>query len=232
MAIGQLPLGVRLRDSSVFASYFGGRNGGVVGTLLALRDGEGPRCIYLHGGAGVGKSHLLQAACAQATEQDRTAAYLSLSDPSLRPEMLAGLGALQLVCVDDIEAIAGAADWERALFSLYQEIEDQRGRLWVGGRMPPAALGIRLRDLASRLGGGLVLTLQPLEEHECIEALQLRARMRGLELPEDAVQYLLRRLPRDMGSLCAVLDQLDEASLAAQRRLTVPFVRQIIEGGV
>jgi DnaA-homolog protein len=230
----QLPLGIRLRDTSVFASYFGGRNQSVVEALSALsvrRSGanDGPTCVWVHGIAAVGKTHLLQAMCARAHDSGNAAAYLPLADLArLSDELLSGYGQFSLVCLDDAAAVAGDAAWERALFRLHQELDEQSGRLVLSAAAPPAALGFKLRDLASRLNGGLVLTLQPLDEPEQIAALQLRAQLRGFELPEETAQFLLRRLPRNMGALCAFLDQLDEASLIAQRRLTVPFVRTLV----
>ncbi|HKE94577.1 MAG TPA: DnaA/Hda family protein, partial [Povalibacter sp.] len=144
------------------------------------------------------------------------------------PEVLSGCGELACVCLDDVERIAGRADWERALFALHQRLDEHQGRLVVASVTAPAATGIELADLRSRLGGGLVLTLQVLDESGQIEALQLRAQLRGFDLPLETAQYLLRRLPRDMPSLCEFLDQLDDASLVAQRRLTVPFVREVM----
>lgn len=226
---GQLALGVRLRDSSLFESYHAGRNRHVVDALLTLRPGEPPTCVYLHGAAGIGKTHLLQALCARAGQRGEAAAYLPLADiAAMGPEVLSGCGELACVCIDDIGLIAGRRDWELALFGLHQRLDERRGRLVVVGSAAPAASGVQLADLRSRLGGGLVLTLQSLDESEQIAALQLRAHIRGFELPDDAAQYLLRRLPRDMTTLCSFLDRLDEASLAAQRKLTVPFVKEVI----
>lgn len=227
---GQLALGVRLRDGSVFESYFAGRNRPVVDALLALRGGEPPTCVYLHGAAGTGKTHLLQALCARRGHAGDAAAYLPLADLiGMGTEVLAGCGDLVCVCVDDIELVAGQRDWELALFGLHRQLDERRGRLVIGSALAPTGAGIALADLRSRLAGGLVLTLQPLEESAQIEALQLRARLRGFELPDDTAQYLLRRLPRDMATLCGFLDQLDEASLAAQRRLTIPFVKEVMQ---
>jgi DnaA-homolog protein len=232
---GQLPLGIRLRDTSVFASYFAGRNQSTVDALLAVGVGHSgttraPTCIWLHGPTSVGKTHLLQALCARADSGGDAAAYVPLNQVgSLSEELLCGYGQFALVCLDDAEAVAKHDAWERALFRLHQELDEHGGRLVLSGSAPPAALGFKLRDLASRLNGGLVLTLHPLDEHEQIAALQLRAQLRGFELPDETAQFLLRRLPRDMGSLYAFLDQLDEASLIAQRRLTVPFVREVME---
>jgi DnaA family protein len=229
----QLPLGIRSPDSSVFESYFAGRNQPVVDALLALHGADrtrSPTCTWIHGSHGTGKTHLLQAVCARGSREGRTAAYLPLPDViDLGEELLAGFGDLSIVCLDDAQVLAGRENWERGLFRLHQELHERDGRLLVSGVTPPAALPFKLRDLGSRLNGGLVLTLQPLEESEQIAALQLRAQLRGLELPEEAAQFMLRRLPRDMTHLYAVLDELDAASLVAQRRLTVPFVKEVID---
>ena len=231
----QLPLAVRLRDTSVFASYFPGRNGSVVDALQALtarRAGpsDGPTCVWVHGPLSVGKTHVLQAMCARAHAAAQSAAYLPLAEVApLGGEILSGYGQFSLVCLDDAETVAGNADWERALFRLHRELDEQGARLVLAATAPPAALPFRLADLASRLNGGVVLTLQPLAEPEQLQALQLRAQLRGCELPEETAQFLLRRLPRNMAALCAFLDELDEASLIAQRRLTVPFVKAVMK---
>jgi DnaA family protein len=231
----QLPLGIRLRDTSVFASYFPGRNRSVVDALAALstrRTGasDGPTCVWLHGAAAVGKTHMLQAMCASAHANGQPAAYLPLREVAqLGGEILSGYGQFSLVCLDDAEAVAGNASWERALFRLHQELDEQGGRLVLSGAVPPAALPFKLADLASRLNGGVVLTLQALDEQEQLAALQLRAQLRGFELPEETGQFLLRRLPRNMTALCNFLDELDAASLVAQRRLTVPFVKAVMK---
>lgn len=234
MSSRQLPLGIRLRDTSVFSSYFAGRNRTVVDVLQSLAARPGgisapPTCIWLHGPARVGKTHLLQALCARGDIAAATA-YIPLGEvEALGSELLSGYGDFAIVCLDDAEAIAGRSDWERAVFRLHQELHERGGHLVLSGAAPPASLGFRLPDLASRLGGGLVLMLQPLEEEGQMHALQLRAQLRGFELPDETAQFLVRRLPRDMASLCAFLDELDEASLVAQRRLTVPFVREVME---
>ena len=225
----QLSLSIGLRDSSVFASYVAGRNQPSTSALADLRSGAGPVCVFVHGPSGTGKSHLLQAICAAAGSRQETSAYLPLKElSSFGPDVFAGCGDLAFVCVDDVERIAAQSNWERALFGLHQQVDERGGRLIVAAAQPPIAIGFGLADLASRLAGGLVLTLQPLDDADCMAALQLRAHLRGFELPDDSAQYLLRRLPRDMNSLCAFLDELDQASLAAQRRLTLPFVREVV----
>jgi DnaA family protein len=227
-APSQLPLGVHLRDSSVFASFHPGSNQPVVDTLLGLSGHAPPRVVWLYGAHGTGKTHLLQALCARATQRGEQSAWLPL-DQFDSPEVLSGLGVLQWVCLDDAQRIAGNATWERQLFGLHQSLEEEGGRLVMGADVSPNALTWGLPDLASRLRGGLILRLQALDDAAQSAALQLRAELRGLQLSEEVAQYLLRRLPRDMGTLCEFLDRLDRAALVAQRRLTVPFVREVLE---
>ena len=226
----QLLLGVRLRDSSVFTSFLPGRNRVVADTLRELQRAVSPTCLFVHGPAATGKTHLLQAVCAQAASSGFAAAYLPLRElSSMGPEMLSGWGELDIVCIDDIEHVAASREWNLALFALHQQLEERRGRLVVTGRVAPPALGMSLRDLASRFAGGLVLTLHTLSEPEQVAALKLRAQLRGFELPDETALLLLQRLPRDMSTLFGFLDRLDEASLIEQRRLTPRFVREILD---
>ena len=121
------------------------------------------------------------------------------------------------------------SEWESALFSLYNALLDQQRSLLIAALVPPAGLAWRLPDLASRMNAALVLALRPLQEREQLAALALHAGARGLELPEETARYLMTRFPRDLRTLCGLLDALDTASLAAQRRLTVPFIKQVID---
>lgn len=224
----QLPLPIRLRASSVFASYHPGPNADVVTTLGDLSALATP-AVFVYGAAGVGKTHLLQALCARAGEQQRAASYLPLRElVGYGPELLLGAEHMALVCLDDAGAVLTQPDWNRALFNLYRELDERGGKLVLADEQPPASIAFSLRDLSSRLLAGTVLRVQPLDESDQVAALRLHAGQRGMELPDDVAGFLLRRLPRDMHSLCDFLDELDLASLTAQRRLTVPFVSQIL----
>ena len=222
----QLPLGVQLGVSLRFETFHAGANDEAVAALKLRAGGEFCPPLWLYGPPGCGKSHLLQAACALAGRHGLTAAYLPLATVRAEdPALLEGFEHLRLVALDDLDAVAGAASWERALFTLYNGLQEQQGGLVLAAAQAPAALPFGLRDLASRLAASEVHRLQPLAEPEQAEALRRRALHRGLELPEETLGYLTRRAPRDFAALCRLLDQLDTESLAAQRRLTVPFVR-------
>ncbi|MFO8025534.1 DnaA regulatory inactivator Hda [Thiohalophilus sp.] len=220
----QLPLGVRLQDAATFENFLPADNERV---LDALHTADTPS-LYLWGAAGTGKSHLLQAVCHQAAVRNQRAAYLPLADPGLEPAMLDGMEQFERLCLDDLEAVAGDPAWETALFHVYNRLIAAGHQLLVTATGSPTALGIQLPDLRSRLGWGPVFQLQPLGDAAKRQALQQRASARGLSLDDEVTAYLMSRCPRDMRSLFALLDGLDEASLVAQRRLTIPFVREYL----
>ncbi len=220
----QLPLGIQLRDSATFASFYSAQNQ----HLLAALKGTLETCVYFWGRAGTGKSHLLQALCHEKAVEGWRVAYLPLAEPDLMPAMLEDMDQFDLVCVDDLQDVAGNQDWEIALFHLYNRIQSRAGRLVISANQAPSGLSLELQDLASRLGWGLVFQLQELADEDKQAALQLRAQARGLELGDEVAAYLLRHTPRDMRSLFTLLERLDHASLAAQRKLTIPFVRELV----
>ncbi len=228
----QLPLGVQLGVSLRFETFHTGANGEAVAALGELSGGARRTPLWLHGPAGSGKSHLLQSACARASEHGLTAAWLPLGAARAHdPALLGGFERLDLVALDDIDAVAGIAGWERALFTFYNEFMERQGRLIIAADSAPVAVPFDLPDLASRFAAAEVHRLLPLEESDQAEALRRRAGHRGLELPEETLTFLTRRAPRDFAALCRLLDELDLESLAAQRRLTVPFVRDWLARG-
>jgi DnaA family protein len=224
----QLPLGVRLPDRAVFASFLPGRNVQVIEHLRQLSAGAPAGTVWLCGPHGAGKTHLLQAVSAQASAQAQTA-YIPLRELArLGVGVLDGLRQLDCLCLDDLDEVVGRLEWERALFGVLQGVEEGGGRLVATAQTPPALLAWALPDLGSRFSASAVFQLRVLDEVEQQAALQLRARLRGFELPEETCRWLQRRYPRDMARLYELLDTLDEAALVAQRRLTVPFIREVL----
>ncbi len=227
----QLTLGVQLKDSASFANFYPGDNQEALQGLMALARQPDPGLIFLWGREGVGKSHLLQALCHEVGSAGDSVVYLPLGDASaIAPEMLAGLESMSLVCLDDLHSVAGNAAWEEALFHLYNRIQLRGGRLVITADATPSSLAIRLADLSSRLTHALIYHLQCLNDEQKGYALQQRATFRGFALPEEVLAYLLKRCSREMNELFDLFDQLDQASLTAKRRLTIPFVRDFLDG--
>lgn len=227
----QLSLPVHLPDDETFKSYYpAAGNDELIQQLQLNAVGQDKNPIYIWGPAKAGRTHLLHATCAEANSVNRRSFYIPLAiHASISTALLEGLEYLDLVCLDDIDSIAGHPLWEEAIFDLYNRMaENGHGGLVVTGRVPPAKVQFLLPDLASRMQWGLIYQLHPMADEEKLAALQRRALMRGLELPEDVGRFLLNRVARDLRTLFDVLDKLDKASMVHQRKLTIPFVKEML----
>lgn len=229
----QLPLVLALHGQPGFNNFHPGRNQELLARLRALAQSQRPAAtaplLFIWGGAGVGKTHLLQAAARQTALR---AAFVPLDAPGLTPAVFEQLEGADLVCIDALERIAGARAWELALFNLYERIAGERAQgrgaaLIVAARANPRALPFALPDLATRLSQGLTYELHDLADADKRAVLCRRARERGLDLPAAVADYLLARYARDMHALMDLLDRIDRAALAHRRRLTVPFIRSL-----
>lgn len=225
--MSQLALPLQLADHAVFASFLNDGNETLVATLTGIAAGNDGHGCWLWGAPSSGKTHLLQAVCDAA--QDR-AVYVPLAMfKEAGPAILEGLASRELICLDDIDSVVSDADWSLALFDLSNQLFDAGGQLIVSASAAPRESGIGLADLQSRFTKLPVFQLRSLDDNARVAALQLRSRHRGLELPDDTAGYLLKRSRRDMASLYQVLDKLDKEALRAKRRLTIPFVREVLE---
>ena len=228
--IDQLPLNFQLRDDATFSSFYPSENEEALYAVQQCANAKGDNFIFLWGQEGVGKSHLLQAACQHSSEKGNPSVYIPLQDKSeFSLSLLKDFEEIPLVCIDDIDSIANLPLWEEALFHFFNRIRAQNGYLIISANTSPKELKINLPDLKSRLTWGVVYQLHRLQDDDKIHALQLRAHQRGLHLNKTVGQFLLSRCSRNMAELFNTLEILDRASLAEQRRLTVPFVKHVLE---
>ena len=226
---GQIPLAIGLREKPGFDLYIPGPNNEAYLSVRHIAEGMQHGNVYLWGNTGTGKSHLLHAACALADEQQRKVAYIPLASyADLDPLLLQDLESRDLVCIDDIDRITGQAEWEQALFHFYNRVRDNRNDLLITGSVSPQALAIELQDLKSRLAWDLVYHLGSLDDQDKIAVLQQRANVRAFYLPDDVAEYLVNRVERDLPNLIQLLDRFDDATLTEKRKLTIPFVKKLL----
>ncbi|MEQ9021478.1 MAG: DnaA regulatory inactivator Hda [Pseudomonadales bacterium] len=223
----QLSLSVRLDDHATFANYFSVPGSSNEMARSALQNLESPEFVYLWGGAGTGRSHLLQALC---REFSGSWLYLPLAelvqaDPV---NVLEGLDSLDMLVLDDLDSVVGQLDWAEQIFHLYNRLQQQGKVLVVSASCSPAEIQTSLADLQSRLSAMKVFRLQSLSDKQLQEALKLRAGFRGFELPQPVAEYLLRHFPRSIQHQIAFLDQLDVGSLEAKRKLSIPLVKELL----
>ena len=227
----QLSLPVHLPDDETFNSYYpAAGNDELIQRLRLNATGQDKSATYVWGLGKSGRTHLLHAACAEANNLERRSFYIPLGiHACMSIAALEGVEHLDLVCIDDVDAIAGHPIWEEAIFDLYNRMyETGNGTLIVTARTSPSEAKFILPDLASRMQWGLIYQLHPMADEDKLVALQRRSRMRGLQLPEDVGRFLLNRVVRDLRTLFEVLDKLDKASMVHQRKLTIPFVKEIL----
>jgi len=225
----QLTLGFALRDDATLDNFFPGDNPALLVALHTFIEAPVDPYCFLHGPEQVGKTHLLTAVSHALTALNKSSILISLADHAqLSPLMLEGFEDLDCVVIDDLEIIAGNREWEEGLFHLYNRLLASNTQLIIASRLPPSDIPIQLPDLQSRLSQGVVYAVQPLTDQHKLHALKTRAEERGIVLPGNVAEFLIRRCGREMLTLMAMLDTLDKAQLVAKRPLTIPFVKHTL----
>jgi DnaA family protein len=227
--MGQIPLELQWSRHLSFASFVVGPNRAAVEHVRAIALGERNEFVWLAGRPGVGKTHLLAAACRAADEAGARAMYLA-AEPAVDPGILAELEGVDLLAIDDLERVAGRPDWETALFAVLNS-RLEHGRLLMAAEQAPRDCGFELADLVSRAGAAAFYRLGTPDDGDLLVAIRMHASERGLELDDTAAKFLLTRVSRDAGALVEWLDRADRYALAMQRKITVPLLRQMLESG-
>lgn len=224
----QLALGLKTDGFPTFEAFVAGGNRAAVTMLADMVAAARPGVVYVWGPAGSGKTHLLQAACVGGAT---AGIYLPLAEIAHHgPLLLDGLESRSPLCLDDIGLVTGDEAWEEALFHLLNRAQSAAVMVVLAGRAPPRGLGIRLPDLSSRVVGGLGIALRAPTDEELVEILGAMMARRGMRVADDVLGYLLSRERRELGYLAALVERLDRSSLASQRRVTIPFIKEILDG--
>lgn len=227
----QLPLALRYPADQRLETFVRPPDGALP-SLQALAARADATWTYIAGASRTGKTHLALALCAATEQQGRRAAYLPVMAAAGRTrEALEALDGYDVIALDGLEAIAGNREDEVALFDFHNRARAQAQSVLYTARGNPDELDLGLPDLRSRLQQCMRVMLDPLDDEGRREVLRERAHRRGLVLEDAALDWLLTHTQRDLGALVALLDTLDRASLAAQRRITVPFLRQTLFSG-
>ena len=226
----QLPLNVTLNDESRFDNFYPHNNEQIILALQAFLKTSNETVFYLWGDRGVGKSHLLQAAAALAKDEHVSALYIDGASHDIHSaDLIVAVESCGWLCVDNIDAMISTPEWQEAVFHVFNSLKDRQAKILVSAEVSPRQLTIELEDLRSRLAWGEVYQVHSLSDHDKVRVLQFRANLRGLKLSDEVASYLLNRMPRNMSDLFQVLVTLDEASMAAQRAITIPFVKSVFE---
>jgi len=225
----QLTLDLQLKDSFTFDNFISGENQLLVQLLQSHRD-EAEKQVYLWGAHNSGKTHLLQAVCQYFSLSNQNVSYLPLEQLiDYSPDVFQGQETMDLCCIDNVDLLQGKADWQEALFDLINRMRENNKRLIITASQPPNEINLSLKDLISRLQWGPIFRLVALNDAGKCQAMQQRAEARGFELADNVASYLLNNYNRDMADLFEMLETLDKAQLQSHRRLTIPFVKTVLD---
>ncbi len=234
----QLVLGFPEHDDRDFTTYYAGPNQALLDHLKAFWSSERPNSnLYIWGAPETGRTHLLHALCQESIEYERSAFYLPLKeylaineafDEQVLIQRLEGLEGMDLILLDDIDVLTGQHYWQEALFHLYNRMQETGGRMVFSASVAPRYLSIDLQDLKSRFSHSLIYQIESLTDEQKCAAFLSRARARGISLSVDVANYIMSRCQRSFAHLIEVLDRLDRRSLEAKRRMTIPFVKEVM----
>ena len=224
----QLPLQFEFQSNQSFNTFYPGSNEEVINHLRHIFINN-EQLIFIWGEQGTGKTHLLQAVCQESNQQSKSSFYFAFDDNSLpNPEMLNGLESFDIVCFDNIDRIAENSEWEHAFFNFFNSHRDANNKLVLSAHCPPKFLPIELPDLKTRMSWGLTLKLTELTDEQQLNALIYKANDLGFEIPVNVGRFLVSHYARDLPSIWLLLDKINHETLAAKRKLTIPFLKQIM----
>ena len=225
----QLTLDLQLKDSFTFDNFISGDNQILIQLLQSQRD-EAEKQVYIWGTHNSGKTHLLQAVCQHLSQAKQNVSYLPLQQLiDYSPDVFQGQESMDLCCIDNVDLLQGRADWQEALFDLINRMRENNKRLIITANQPPNEINLNLNDLVSRLQWGPIFRLVELNDAGKCLALKQRAEARGFELADNVATYLLNNYNRNMADLFEMLETLDKAQLQLHRRLTIPFVKTVLD---
>lgn len=243
----QLALNVGLKEESLFDTFVSDSEGikmAVEKLKTAIEQGSSQFYCFV-GDIGVGKSHLLQAACRYKTDTlmgphsqaSGSSLYISLreSDIPLVPDILNGVEKIGVVAIDDVDAIFDhsqqAVSWEKALSDLILKSKMLGNTVLLSSQRFPSDWPIESREFVDAMISVITVSLKPITaKQDLVVALQKRSKRLGFNLPLEVGNYLIKQFSNDLQELLTVLKLLEQASFEQKRRLTLPFVKKVLAG--
>ena len=203
--------------------YFESSNIEAKDALLASGD------IFLYGLEKTGKTYLLQSLCNYYFNEGKTSLFMPLKEVSdLGSQITESLESLDLICIDDVDLIAGDNSWEIAIFNLINNCLLTNCRLVFCSSFNPSNIDFVLKDLMSRIKKINHIEIFPVNTNNLPKAIKYIANSRSINLGEREIDYLIRYSERSISNLINIIEKLDDLSMELKRKITVPLIKEVI----
>ncbi|WP_284216257.1 DnaA regulatory inactivator Hda [Agaribacter marinus] len=228
----QLVLPVSQHSEKTFLNMVTGENqllkNQIETAIQGLSQDDKTRIFYVHGNAGVGKTHILLASVELATQLGLSCRYVDMEVLVNFPtEVMSEISDDALICIDNTQRLAESAQWQRMIFDLINQCIEKSSRcILFSANASVSNLKLSLPDLASRLTWGMTFRITELDDVDKATAMKAMAHQKGMEAPDEVVDFVLKRSNRNMHDIERIVEHLDKASLQHQRKLTIPFVKE------
>ena len=203
--------------------YFEDINLSIKDALLKQDD------LFVYGISGTGKSFLLQSICNHISLAKKLSLYIPLNDVIKHgPGFLDSLEELDLICIDEIDLIAGNKEWEIAIFNLINNCLISKCRLIFSSQINPSNIEFNLVDLFSRIKKIDHMELFPITDNNHENAIRFITKTKSLNLGDNEINYLMTHSKRNISNLIEILEKLDKLSLELKRKITIPLIKEVI----
>ncbi|HEX4055709.1 MAG TPA: chromosomal replication initiator protein DnaA [Tepidisphaeraceae bacterium] len=207
---------------------------------VAEKPGKTYNPMFIHGGVGLGKTHLLQAVCQKVLERHRDARILYLSCENFIEQFISSVenGEMQqfrgrfrhvdLLLIDDIHFLTGHDRTQEEFFHTFNTLYQQQKQIILSADCPPSEIPELEERLVSRFNWGLVARIEKPCYETRIAILQKKAKMRGLSLPEDVVCYVAAKVENNTRELEGAITKLQGMSSLQEGRIDLELAKSAL----
>jgi len=239
-----LVVGARLNPDFTFSSFVEGKSNQLA-KAAALQVAENPgrayNPLFLYGGVGLGKTHLMHAIAHLIKEKDPEARIAYVHSERFVGDMVRALQhnsmnefktayrSLNALLIDDIQFFAGKERSQEEFFHTFNELlEGQHQVILTCDRYPKEVDGLEER-LKSRFGWGLTVAIEPPELETCVAILMTKARVAGVQLPEEVAFFVAKRIRSNVRELEGALRRVMANSRFTGRAITLEFTKEALK---
>src|SRR6476620_6053330 len=200
---------------------------------VSEQPGQAYNPLFIHGGVGLGKSHLLQAVCQKVLEKQPDARILYLSCDSFINQFITAVETgemnqfllryrqVDVLVIDDIHFLAGRDRTQEEFFHTFNTLYQNHKQIILSADCPPSEIPELEERLVSRFNWGLVARIEKPCYETRVAILQKKARMRGLTLPEDVICYVAAKVENNTRELEGAITKIQGMGLLNENGGTI-----------